>query len=32
MMHDAPKGSEKVVQLGNKKYKIRVTPEKGEDE
>lgn len=32
MMHDAPKGSEKVVQFGNKKYKIRVTPEKGEDE
>ena len=26
MMHDAPKGSEKVVMLGNKKYMIRVTP------
>ena len=26
MMHDAPKGSEKVVTLGDKKYTIRVTP------
>ena len=26
MMHDAPKGSEKVVALGDKKYTVRVTP------
>jgi hypothetical protein len=26
MMHDAPKGSEKVITLGNKQYTIRVTP------
>lgn len=26
MMHDAPKGSEKVITLGDKKYTIRVTP------
>ena len=26
MMHDAPKGSEKVITMGDKKYKIRVTP------
>jgi len=26
MMHDAPKGSQKVVTLGGKKYTIRVTP------
>lgn len=27
MMHQAPKGSEKVITLGAKKYKIRLTPE-----
>jgi hypothetical protein len=26
MMHDAPKGSEKIVQFGDKKYNVRVTP------
>jgi hypothetical protein len=26
MMHDAPKGSEKVITLGDKQYTIRVTP------
>jgi hypothetical protein len=26
MMHDAPKGSEKVIALGDKKYTVRVTP------
>ena len=26
MMHDAPKGSEKVITLGDKRYTIRVTP------
>ena len=26
MMHDAPKGSEKVITLGDKKYTVRVTP------
>lgn len=26
MMHDAPKGSEKVITLGDKQYMIRVTP------
>ena len=30
MMYGAPKGSEKTVQFGDKKYKIRVTPEKDE--
>lgn len=29
MMHDAPKGSEKVITLGDKKYTIRVTPNNG---
>ena len=26
MMHDAPKGSEKVITLGDKQYTVRVTP------
>jgi len=26
MMQDAPQGSEKTVQFGDKKYKIKVTP------
>lgn len=26
MMHDAPKGSEKMITLGDKQYTIRVTP------
>ena len=26
MMHDAPKGSEKVITLGDKQYTLRVTP------
>ena len=26
MMHDAPKGSEKVITLGEQQYTIRVTP------
>ena len=26
MMHDAPKGSEKVITLGGREYTIRVTP------
>ena len=26
MMHGAPKGSEKIVSFGRKKYKIKVTP------
>lgn len=26
MMHDAPRGSEKVVTLGDRQYTIRVTP------
>jgi hypothetical protein len=28
MMHDAPKGSEKVMTLGDNQYTIRVTPNK----
>lgn len=30
MMHEAPKGSEKVVSFGSQRYRIRVTPEAGE--
>jgi len=26
MMHDAPKGAEKTIEFGTKKYVIRVTP------
>ena len=26
MMHDAPRGSEKVITLGDKNYTVRVTP------
>lgn len=26
MMHDAPKGSQKTISLGEKKYIVRVTP------
>lgn len=26
MMHDAPRGAEKVITLGDKQYTIRVTP------
>jgi len=26
MMHNAPKGSEKIVQFGEKKFNVRITP------
>ena len=26
MMHDAPRGSEKIITLGSKQYTVRVTP------
>lgn len=29
MMHNAPKGSQKVITLGDKQYTIRVTPNTG---
>lgn len=32
MMHDAPNGSEKIVQFGDKKFKIKVTPVKQESD
>ena len=32
MMHDAPKGSEKVITLGNKRYTVKVTPNTREEQ